>query len=80
MFKRPVTATSPISAVNAAHGIVFDTHSHKLEKKSKLTRLELSEVLTNEYLYAKQTWDLERDSLIRQATKVGEVEPITTFD
>ncbi|KAJ7705720.1 hypothetical protein B0H16DRAFT_1272633, partial [Mycena metata] len=46
----------------------------------KLNRLELSEVLTNEYLYAKQTWDLERDSLIRQATKLGSEESETALN
>ncbi|KAJ7203437.1 hypothetical protein C8J57DRAFT_1408070 [Mycena rebaudengoi] len=63
-------ATTPISAVNAAHSVMFDTQSHKFAKNSQLTRLELSEVLTNEYLHAKQTWELERDLLIREATKM----------
>lgn len=35
-----------------------------------LNRIELSQLLTNEYLYAKQDWEEERDSLIRQASQV----------
>ncbi|KAJ6449458.1 hypothetical protein C8R45DRAFT_1084236 [Mycena sanguinolenta] len=34
-----------------------------------LNRIELSELLMNEYLYAKQDWEVERDGLITQATR-----------
>ncbi|KAJ7452613.1 hypothetical protein FB451DRAFT_1050784, partial [Mycena latifolia] len=64
-----VSAADPVPAASAAHGLMFDISSPKLAKTSKLTRLELSEVLMNEYLHTKQTWELERDNLIRQATR-----------
>ncbi|KAJ7199019.1 hypothetical protein GGX14DRAFT_373421 [Mycena pura] len=38
-------------------------------KGDALNRIELSELLMNEYLYAKQDWELERDALINQATQ-----------
>ncbi|KAH8832750.1 hypothetical protein DL96DRAFT_1551871 [Flagelloscypha sp. PMI_526] len=37
--------------------------------KKTITRIELSEILMNDYLYAKQDWELERDTLIRQANQ-----------
>ncbi|KAH8817664.1 hypothetical protein DL96DRAFT_393469 [Flagelloscypha sp. PMI_526] len=37
--------------------------------KKTITRIELSEILMNDYLYAKQDWELERDALIRQASQ-----------
>ncbi|KAJ6483193.1 hypothetical protein C8R45DRAFT_299355 [Mycena sanguinolenta] len=38
-------------------------------KNETLNRIELSELLMNEYLYAKQDWEIERDNLITQATQ-----------
>jgi hypothetical protein len=35
-----------------------------------LNRIELSELLMSEYLYAKQDWEIERDNLIAQASQV----------
>ncbi len=36
-----------------------------------LTRLELSEALMHEYLIAKQSWELERDALIEEASSLN---------
>jgi hypothetical protein len=46
---------------------------HGVESKADgamLNRIELSELLMNEYLYAKQDWEVERDALISQASQV----------
>ncbi|KAF8526972.1 hypothetical protein BU17DRAFT_40150 [Hysterangium stoloniferum] len=48
-------------------GKMFDLSSKG--KDEALNRLELSEILMGEYLYAKQDWELERDALITQATQ-----------
>lgn len=45
---------------------MFDANS----KGQALNRIELSEVLSNDYLYAKQDWETERDELIKQASQV----------
>ncbi|KAJ7153279.1 hypothetical protein C8R46DRAFT_1197359 [Mycena filopes] len=51
-------------------GAMFDISSKKLEEGGdKLNRIELSEILMNEYLYAKQDWEVERDTLISQASQ-----------
>lgn len=55
----------------AAHGLnpnrIFDVSQNK---QKAMNRIELSELLMNDYLYAKQDWELERDLLIQQASKV----------
>ncbi|KAF7299403.1 ZnMc domain-containing protein [Mycena indigotica] len=37
------------------------------DTKNTINRIELSQLLMNEYLYAKQDWQIERDALIKQA-------------
>jgi hypothetical protein len=49
---------------------VFDISSKNLEAGDTLNRIELSGLLMNEYLYAKQDWELERDEMINEATEV----------
>jgi hypothetical protein len=51
---------------------MYDISSHKLAEagSNSLTRLEVSDVLMNEFHYAKQAWELERDALINQAVRV----------
>ncbi|KAF7344143.1 ZnMc domain-containing protein [Mycena venus] len=62
----PVTPT-PASAL--APGIMFDVSSKPTTNGETLNRIELSELLMNEYLYAKQDWEVERDALISQASQ-----------
>ncbi|KAJ7870647.1 hypothetical protein B0H14DRAFT_3573861 [Mycena olivaceomarginata] len=68
-----LTAVTPggPKAPEPPRGIMYDLSQKKLEEKhaNKLTRLEVSQVLTNEYLYAKQSWELERDMLINNASR-----------
>ena len=50
--------------------MMFDISSMATAKGDTLNRIELSELLMNEYLYVKQDWEVERDSLISQASQV----------
>ncbi|KAF7341730.1 ZnMc domain-containing protein [Mycena sanguinolenta] len=67
------TSSATISAsadnLNTAppNGVMFSI-ANKPSGES-LNRIELSELLMNEYLYAKQDWEIERDNLIMQATQ-----------
>ncbi|KAJ7920262.1 hypothetical protein B0H13DRAFT_1539245, partial [Mycena leptocephala] len=56
-----------VSISNA--GMMFDISNKSTVNGEMLNRIELSELLMNEYLYAKQDWELERDGLINQATE-----------
>ncbi|KAJ7069144.1 hypothetical protein C8F01DRAFT_977064, partial [Mycena amicta] len=62
-----------IAAANSARKFatvpqpVFDISNKAVGET--LNRIELSELLMNEYLYTKQDWELERDRLINQATQ-----------
>jgi hypothetical protein len=49
---------------------MFDISSKSTANGETLNRIELSELLMNEYLYAKQDWEVERDQLITQASSV----------
>jgi hypothetical protein len=50
---------------------MFDVSSKPTTNGETLNRIELSELLMNEYLYAKQDWEVERDGLISQASQVA---------
>ncbi|KAJ6453770.1 hypothetical protein C8R45DRAFT_1112322 [Mycena sanguinolenta] len=66
------STTNPGDANTApANGMMFSL-ANKPSGES-LNRIELSELLMNEYLYAKQDWEIERDNLIMQA-EVGSPE------
>ncbi|KAJ7114588.1 hypothetical protein C8R43DRAFT_1113155 [Mycena crocata] len=62
----PVTP-SPASVLSP--GVMFDVSSKPTINGETLNRIELSELLMNEYLYAKQDWEVERDALIKQASQ-----------
>jgi hypothetical protein len=46
--------------------------ANKLSDDGKVSRMELAEALTEEYLSAKQVWELERDNMIKNARAKGE--------
>ncbi|KAJ7235845.1 hypothetical protein C8J57DRAFT_1571489 [Mycena rebaudengoi] len=58
---------TPTPSNMPARGIMFDVSSKG--SSETLNRIELSELLMNEYLYAKQDWEIERDALISQASQ-----------
>ncbi|KAJ6541052.1 hypothetical protein DFH09DRAFT_1089612 [Mycena vulgaris] len=62
----PVTP-SLVSAL--APGVMFGVSSKPNGNGDTLNRIELSELLMNEYLYAKQDWEIERDALISGASQ-----------
>ncbi|KAF7303430.1 ZnMc domain-containing protein [Mycena indigotica] len=64
------SGSAPAGASSAVlgPGKMFDISSKATASGDTLNRIELSELLMNEYLYAKQDWEVERDALIRQAT------------
>ncbi|KAJ7174814.1 hypothetical protein C8R46DRAFT_1252910 [Mycena filopes] len=62
-----VTAPGSSKASKLFPGAMFDVSSK--DEGDKLNPIELSELLMNEYLYAKQDWEVERDALIRQASQ-----------
>ncbi|KAJ6575756.1 hypothetical protein DFH09DRAFT_1361850 [Mycena vulgaris] len=62
----PVTP-SLVSAL--APGAMFGVSSKPNGNGDTLNRIELSELLMNEYLYAKQDWEIERDALISGASR-----------
>ncbi|KAJ7349693.1 hypothetical protein DFH08DRAFT_996975 [Mycena albidolilacea] len=64
----PVTHRSPTPASTLAPGIMFDVSSKPTTNGEMLNRIELSELLMNECLCAKQDWEVERDALIGQAS------------
>jgi hypothetical protein len=52
--------------------------ANRLSDDGKVNRMELAEALTEEYLSAKQVWELERDSMIKNARANNEnMEDIT---
>ncbi|KAJ6632397.1 hypothetical protein B0H10DRAFT_13911 [Mycena sp. CBHHK59/15] len=59
----------PAPANALAPGVMFDISSKSTSSGDSLNRIELSELLMNEYLYAKQDWETERDALISQASQ-----------
>ncbi|KAK6988582.1 ZnMc domain-containing protein [Favolaschia claudopus] len=67
-------STTVSTAVNTAKSTVkavapmFDLASRDVNAGESLNRIELSELLMNDYLYAKQDWELERDNMIMTAT------------
>ena len=69
------TTTAPSSAaraINASSAINPDSTpqfavADKLSNDNKVNRMELSQALTQEYLAAKQAWELERDDMIKNA-------------
>nr|GAT54779.1 predicted protein [Mycena chlorophos] len=46
-----------------------DKKELQASKNQMINRIELSQLLMDEYLYAKQEWELERDELINEASK-----------
>ncbi|KAJ7270869.1 hypothetical protein C8J57DRAFT_1065233 [Mycena rebaudengoi] len=58
---------TPTPSNMPTRGIMFDVSSKG--SSETLNRIELSELLMNEYLYAKQDWEIERDALISQASQ-----------
>jgi hypothetical protein len=73
MISDAAVAAGGPKAPEPPRGIMYDLSHKKLNQRdaSTLTRLEVSEVLTNEYLYAKQSWELERDMLTNNASQVS---------
>ncbi|KAJ7487013.1 hypothetical protein FB451DRAFT_1554137 [Mycena latifolia] len=71
MGTKPVTPATgtvvPSPASVLAPGVMFGVASKPTTNGETLNRIELSELLMNEYLYAKQDWEVERDGLISQA-------------
>ncbi|KAJ7493835.1 hypothetical protein FB451DRAFT_1122358 [Mycena latifolia] len=66
----PATGTVvPSSGSILAPGVMFGVASKPNTNGETLNRIELSELLMNEYLYAKQDWEVERDGLISQASQ-----------
>jgi len=71
----PSTTTAPSGAaraINASSAINPDSTpqfavADKLSDDNKVNRMELSQALTQEYLAAKQAWELERDDMIKKA-------------
>ncbi|KIM38832.1 hypothetical protein M413DRAFT_29778 [Hebeloma cylindrosporum] len=60
---RPIKASSGINPDAKPQFAVSD----KLGNDNKVNRMELSQALTQEYLAAKQAWELERDDMIKNA-------------
>ncbi|KAJ7445919.1 hypothetical protein FB451DRAFT_1568024 [Mycena latifolia] len=65
----PNSGLNTTPEVAAAARPVFDIASKPTANGERLNRIELSELLMNEYLYAKQDWEIERDGLITKATE-----------
>ena len=63
-------STTPLPASALAPGVMYGVASKPNTNGATLNRIELSELLMNEYLYAKQDWEVERDALISQASQV----------
>ncbi|KAJ7772781.1 hypothetical protein B0H14DRAFT_2402089, partial [Mycena olivaceomarginata] len=61
-------ATSMGTTPSPANGAMFDISSKSTANGETLNRIELNELLMNEYLCAKQDWEVERDQLITQAS------------
>ncbi|KAJ7182514.1 hypothetical protein C8R43DRAFT_1144573 [Mycena crocata] len=61
------TNGAPVSGL--APGAMFDISGKSTTNGEMLNRIELSELLMNEYLYAKQDWEVERDGLISKASE-----------
>ncbi|KAK6980654.1 ZnMc domain-containing protein [Favolaschia claudopus] len=59
----------PSDATKPPAGMMFGIANKSTKNGETLNRIELSELLMNEYLYAKQDWEVERDRLIRQASQ-----------
>ncbi|KAJ7241637.1 hypothetical protein C8J57DRAFT_1560874 [Mycena rebaudengoi] len=59
-----LAATNP-----STPGMMFDVAAKPTGEN--LNRIELSELLMTEYLYAKQDWELERDNLNAQASQIS---------
>ena len=60
---RAINASSAINPDSTPQFAVAD----KLSGDNKVNRMELSQALTQEYLAAKQAWELERDDMIKNA-------------
>jgi hypothetical protein len=60
---RAINASSAINPDSTPQFAVAD----KLSNDNKVNRMELSQALTQEYLAAKQAWELERDDMIKNA-------------
>ncbi|KAJ7092313.1 hypothetical protein B0H15DRAFT_905677 [Mycena belliarum] len=67
----PANAATGASSAGSvfAPGVMFGVSSKPNTNGNTLNRIELSELLMNEYLYAKQDWEVERDGLISQASQ-----------
>ncbi|KAF7336381.1 ZnMc domain-containing protein [Mycena venus] len=69
----PMISAGALAAANPtakkAAAPMFDISSKDINSGETLNRIELSELLMNEYLYAKQDWELERDNMINNATQ-----------
>ncbi|KAF7321234.1 hypothetical protein HMN09_00212400 [Mycena chlorophos] len=64
-------AVKSTDATIVAAAPMFDLSSKNVDNGETLNRIELSQLLMNEYLYAKQDWELERDMMIQEATASG---------
>ncbi|KAF7325505.1 ZnMc domain-containing protein [Mycena kentingensis (nom. inval.)] len=60
---------------SATSNPMFDISSKDVSSGETLNRIELSELLMNEYLYAKQDWELERDTMINNAMEGDIADP-----
>ncbi|KAF7300633.1 ZnMc domain-containing protein [Mycena chlorophos] len=80
-----VLAPGAAAAVKSTDGTIqaaapmFDLSSKDINGGETLNRIELSELLMNEYLYAKQDWELERDTMITNATQFDLSQPDAQF-
>ncbi|KIM41583.1 hypothetical protein M413DRAFT_445557 [Hebeloma cylindrosporum] len=64
--------TGAARSANSSSTVAIDSTpqfavANKLSDDNKVNRMELSEALTQEYLAAKQAWELERDDMIKNA-------------
>ncbi|KAJ6627702.1 hypothetical protein B0H10DRAFT_1993760 [Mycena sp. CBHHK59/15] len=73
MSTAPASSSTTVSTTPApGHAVapMFDVSSKSTKIGGEsLNRIELSELLMNEYLYAKQDWEMARDKLIIQASQ-----------
>ncbi|KAH8795234.1 hypothetical protein DL96DRAFT_1480874 [Flagelloscypha sp. PMI_526] len=69
IIDRQTARETALAADDAPPSNALDPSVVDSSGKKTITRIELSEILMNDYLYAKQDWELERDALIRQASQ-----------
>ena len=73
---------TPPAASNATGSKPQFAISNKLSDQNTINRMELSNALMQEYLQAKQAWEVERDQLIQQALQLqlGSAESSTALN